>query len=258
MRKIILTILTALMILTALSCCGQGDTAQLPKGFQSLNYTGDISFDYTLYSPKQGKELPVVIYFHGFGENDTVAETKAVTTLTSDEEQALHSCYVLAPCIEDDVYLARSDRDKLYGGVKAIIDKMTAKGYIDPGRIYVCGNSFGGLATVEFTEQYAKDVAAAIVMCPALSYSQDSSKNLNLMKDVPTWFAHATNDNVIPVTISRTAVENLVRMGAKEVYLKEFTDEEMLSCGALTGYHQADFAVMADPTFTKWLFEHRK
>ena len=78
------------------------------------------------------------------------------------------------------------------------------------------------------------------------------------MKNVPTWFAHATNDNVIPVTISRTAVENLERMGAKEVHLKEFTDEEMLSCGALTGYHQADFAVMADPTFTKWLFEHRK
>ena len=75
MRKIILTILTALMILTALSCCGQGDTAQLPKGFQSLNYTGDISFGYTLYSPEEGKELPVVIYFHGFGETDTVTET---------------------------------------------------------------------------------------------------------------------------------------------------------------------------------------
>ncbi len=258
MRKRILAIITTLMLSAAITCCGQSDTAKLPKGFQELTSKGDISFDYTLYSPEEGKELPVVVYFHGFGETYSVMDTKVVTTLTGDESQALHPCFILSPCIEDDVYLAQTDRDKLYSAVKNIVDQMASKGSIDPNRIYVCGNSFGGLATVEFTEKYAKDVAAAIVMCPALSYSQDSTRNLELMKDVPTWFAHATNDNVIPVTISKSAVETLERMGAKDVRLTELTDKEMLSVGALTGYHQADYAVMAYPEFSDWLFNQSK
>ncbi len=254
-RKRILAVLIALMLPVSLSGCGQSAEFVLPAGLQSRSFDGDISFDYTLYNPKEGKKLPVVIYFHGFGENGNVAETKVVSTLTVDENQAVHPCIVLAPCIEDDVYLAQSDRDKLYSGVKNIVDKLSQKGRIDPDRIYVCGNSFGGLATVEFTEKYAKDIAAAIVMCPALSYSKDSTKNLGLMKDVPIWFAHATNDNVIPVTTSQTAVDILQKMGAKEVHFTEFTDKEMLSAGALTGFHQADLAVMENPEFTNWLFE---
>ena len=77
------------------------------------------------------------------------------------------------------------------------------------------------------------------------------------MKDVPIWFAHATNDNVIPVTVSQAAVDTLEKMSAKELHFTEFTDTEMLSSGALTGFHQADFAVMANPEFTNWLFEHK-
>ena len=247
--------MTALMLLVALTGCGQSGAAQLPRGFQSLTSKGDISFDYILYSPDEGKELPLVIYFHGFGENYNVTETKVVETLSGDDSQSDHPCCILSPAIEDDVYLAKEERDKLYSGVKDIVDKLVAQSKADPDRLYICGNSFGGLATVEFTEKYAKDVTAAIVMCPALSYSQDSTKKLGLMKDVPTRFAHATNDNVIPVTVSRNAVDVLERMGAKEVHLTEFSDQEMLATGALTGYHQADFAVMANPEFLDWLFE---
>ena len=152
MHKRVLAVLTALILPVVLSCCGQSAESKLTSGFQNQSSEGNISFNYTLYSPKEGKKLPVVIYFHGFGENNAVTDTKVVSTLTWDESQAVHPCIVLAPHIEDDVYLAQTNRDKLYRGVKNIVDKMVQNGNIDPDRIYVCGNSFGGLATVEFTE----------------------------------------------------------------------------------------------------------
>jgi predicted peptidase len=161
----------------------------------------------------------------------------------------------MMPQVESNIYLAASSRDALYQSLMDEADKLIKAGRVDGNRIYAMGNSFGGLGTTEFVEKFPDRVAAAIVMCPALTYDDNSTRNLGLIKDVPLWFAQATNDNVIPITVSRSAVSTLEAMGAKEVHLTEFSDEEMLATGALVGYHQADFAVMADDTFLEWLFE---
>ena len=209
---------------------------------------------YYLYTPEDTKNQPLVIVFHGYGETENAGSTMTVSTITSPDSQNNHPCYVLAPHIEDNTFLAESNRQSLYNEVKEISDHLISEGQVDPARIYCMGNSFGGLATVEFLETYPEAVASAIVMCPALTYSQDSTTNLSKIKDIPIWFAHATNDNVIPVDVSRTAVFTLKAMGAENVNLTEFSDREMLSVGALTGFHQADFAVMADESFMEWLF----
>lgn len=209
---------------------------------------------YYLYTPKDTQSQPLVIVFHGYGEDDNAGSTKTVLPLTSPESQSKHSCYVLAPHIDDNTFLAESSRRSLYNEVKDISDHLIAEGKVDPTKIYCMGNSFGGLATVEFLEAYPEDIAGAIVMCPALTYSRDSTTNLSKIKDIPIWFAHATNDNVIPVDVSRSAVSTLKAMGAENVSLTEFSDPEMLSVGALTGFHQADFAVMEDVSFMEWLF----
>ena len=47
-------------------------------------------------------------------------------------------------------------------------------------------------------------------------------------------------------------------MGSENVFITTFSNEEMLKCGALTGYHQSDFAVMADDSYLEWLFANKK
>ncbi len=224
-----------------------------------LAMTGCSSFHiddskYYFYSPEDGGCKPLVIVFHGYGEAGNAGETKVVSTMTRQESQEVRPCYVLAPRIADDIFLAKSNREQLYADIKEIADKLVAEGKVDPHRIYCMGNSFGGLATVEFLENYPEDVAGAIVMCPALTYSRESTADLYKVKDIPIRFAHAENDNVIPVDVSRSAVMTLQAMGAEEVGLTEFSDREMLSAGALTGFHQADFVVASDDTFWEWLF----
>lgn len=231
----------------------------LPAGaYTQLSVCGDISFDYYLYTPAAGENVPLVITFHGYSENANLPGTRILDTLASAESQAVRPCYVLAPAVEERIYLARSERDMMYSELMSIADALVAQDKVDPARIYIMGNSFGGLGTVEFSEAYPEAVAGAIVMCPALTYDSRSTENLVLMKDVPARFAQATNDNVIPITVSRSAVSTLKALGAVEVDLTEFSDDEMLAAGALVGYHQADFAVMADEDFMEWLFEKTK
>ena len=226
--------------------------------FKAVEVSGDLSFTYQLYTPVTETKVPLVIVFHGFGEDQNLLNCRILVTLTGEESQEVRPCYVLAPQVESNMYLAASNREKMYSALKDAADGLIKSGKVDESRIYVMGNSFGGLGCVEFTEAYPEKVAGAIVMCPALTYDDNSTRNLKLMKDVPVWFAQATNDNVIPITVSRSAVSTLEVLGAKEVRFTEFSDKEMLSTGALVGYHQADFAVMADDAFMEWLFEKRK
>ena len=222
--------------------------------FQKMSATGDVSFDYYMYTPEVCENVPLVITFHGYGEDVGLPDTRILNTLSSAESQAVRPCYIIAPAIDDSIYLSRTNRDALYDSLMSAADDLIASGKVDPDRIYAMGNSFGGLGTVEFTERFPDCTAAAIVMCPALTYDKRSTQALSRIKDVPLWFAQATNDNVIPIETSRSAVRTLEALGASEVHLTEFTDNEMLAAGALVGYHQADFAVMADDSFLEWLF----
>lgn len=240
-KKSLLYLLTIIMIFLLTGC-----------GTQAID---DSRF--YMYTPEDGNDKPLVIVFHGYGETENAGNTMTVSTLTDKEHQSANSCYVLAPRIDDKTFLAQTNREALYAEIKEISDRLISQGKVDPSRIYCMGNSFGGLTTVEFLEAYPTYVAGAIVMCPALTYSRDSTANISVIKDIPLWFAHAENDNVIPVDVSRSAVSTLKAMGAKDVTLTEFDDQEMLSCGALTGFHQADFAVMADDDFLNWLFSQK-
>ncbi len=257
-----LLLLSAVTMLILIGCrASSSDTTEYTShepeespGFHTITVNSNISFDYHLYTPKTEDSVPLVITFHGYGEDVILPGTRILDTLTSAESQAVRPCYVMAPAIDDSIYLSQSNRDALYDALIGAADELIAAGNVDPGRIYAMGNSFGGLGTVEFVERFPDRVAAAVVMCPALTYDKRSTQDLGKIKDVPLWFAQATNDNVIPIETGRSAVRTLEALGASEVHLTEFTDDEMLAAGALVGYHQADFAVMADESFAKWLF----
>jgi len=86
-----------------------------------------------------------VIVFHGFGEGENVDDTKIYSTLTGADSQSVRPCYVLEPSVENNVYLAQSNRESLYKSVKEITEGLITDKQVDPDRVYVIGNSFGVL-----------------------------------------------------------------------------------------------------------------
>ena len=228
--------------------------------FVTVSNEDGISFDYKLFTPDNAENKPIVIVFHGYGDTSNLLTYKTAVEWAEPENQSIRPCFVLAPVIKDADYFKAPQRDKVYSALKKVLDQMIFEGKVDPDRIYVMGNSFGGMATIEFSEKYPEAVAGAMALCPALNYADSAATNLKNMVDVPIWFAHAANDNTIPVSNSRMAVKSLEDLGAKEVKYTEYSDDEMNSAGASAApdatysYHHVELAVMEDDSYMEWLF----
>ena len=232
--------------------------------FKTFTNSDDVTFDYHLFTPAETEKKPIVIVFHGYGDTNNLLTYRTSVEWAEPENQKVRPCYVLSPIIDDNTYLDTDGRYRIYTSIKGILDDMISRGDVDPGRIYVMGNSMGGVATIEFCEKYPETVSAAMALCPALSFVPGAKAELEKMKDVPIWFAHAANDNTVPVSDSRTAVTDLEDFGAKEVKFTEYTDEQMNAAGAdnkpesTYSYHHVELVVMEDETYQEWLFEHKK
>jgi predicted peptidase len=230
--------------------------------FETINNKGSIEFDYHLFTPETNEVAPIVIVFHGYGDTNNLLTYKTAVEWAEPENQKVRPCYVLAPVINDKDYFNATSRNKIYEDLKTILDGMVADNKVNPDKIYVMGNSFGGIATLEFCEKYPETVSAAMALCPALTYAPNVNTGLSKMVDVPVWFAHAAGDNTIPVTASQTAVAALTKLGATELKYTEYTDEQMNAAGAdgspdsTYSYHHVELAVMEDDAYQEWMFSH--
>ncbi len=232
--------------------------------FETLSNDNRMPFDYHLYTPSEETNMPIVVVFHGFGDTSNLLTYKTAVEWAEPENQALRPCYVLAPVIDDATYYSASGRDKVFDDIKDILDQMITENKVDPSRVYVMGNSFGGLSTFEFCEKYPDTVAGALALCPALTYSTHVASRFKDMTEVPIWICHASGDNTIPVSASQNAVKKLEELSAKEVHYTEYSDEEMNSFGASSdpdatySYHHVELAVMETDSYMEWLFSKVK
>ncbi len=230
--------------------------------FQTFTKENGAAFDYELYTPETEEKMPVVVVFHGYGDTENLRTYRTAVEWAEPENQEIRPCYVIAPVIDDNTYY--SARNTVFTPLKALLDQMVEEGKADPDRIYVMGNSFGGMSSIEFAELYPDAVAGILALCPALNYSTTAMAQLEKIKEIPIWFAQAEHDNTISIENSRKAVDQLEKLGAKEVKFTEYTDDEMNAAGAdaspdsTYSYHHVELAVMEDDAFMDWLYAQKK
>lgn len=197
----ILRLLLTLLTLTATAAAwGQYDFIRPVKG-----ELGGDGYNFWVYTPTDYyytlETTPVIIFLHGqslcgrdlnrvrrYGPLDAIVKGRQVDAL------------VVVPQNPGGAWNARKINQVL---------EWTEKHYAcDTTRVYVIGMSLGGYGTMDFVGTYPDKVAAAIAMCGGCSL-----KDRTPLGRVPLWIIHGTADRAVPISMSKSVVQDLERTG---------------------------------------------
>lgn len=187
--------------------------ANLSFQVREFKGTNGQTLRYSLFVPAERSEapLPLVLCLHGLGGN-----TQAANLLASAEMQKKHPCIVMAPACGDRSM--RWAKGNFRGGegrevmpeLIESLDAVIAETKADATRIYITGQSMGGMGTWGAIARHAQKFAAAVPVC-GIWETQDAPK----MNGVAIWAFHGDQDEAVPVTGSRDMIAALKKAGVK-------------------------------------------
>ncbi|OUU19886.1 MAG: hypothetical protein CBC13_11900 [Planctomycetia bacterium TMED53] len=245
------------LLLLSLCCVGVAvpshaqDVPVSSPYFKQAYYTNPDggALSYQIMIPEElrvDRKYPLVLVLHGRGGKSVAGDVLAIDSLRAD-----FPCFVVAPVSGTKAVWARPeswteanwlDRPERISDVIAMIEGMIQSSPIDPDRIYVTGQSMGGIGTFGIISKRPDLFAAAVPLCGG--WDPDSVASF---KDVPMWIFHGAKDKVIPPVRSQVMVEALKEAGANVKYT------EHPEAG-----HNIFRLTYGDPELWKWLFEQKK
>lgn len=171
---------------------------------------------YSLFAPmlkksdKVAAKLPLVLCLHGGGGN-----TAAANVLAGTELQQKHPCVIMAPACDGrttrwvkSTFGRRQDARPVLPELLESLDAVIAEFNVDPARVYVTGQSMGGVGTWGLLAGHGDRFAAAVPVCGIWS-PQDAAK----MNGVAIWAFHGDMDPTVPVSGSRDMIAALKKAG---------------------------------------------
>jgi predicted peptidase len=215
-------------------------TAQMREtGFLARSLTiGPTEYPYVVYVPRDydpSRAWPVILFLHGSGERGTDGwrETIHGVANTIRFEPARVPAIVVFPQAPPDTRWLGEPAD----AAMLALDRTIAEFHGEESRVYITGLSMGGYGTLHLAMAHPNRFAAAVVVCggllphPTTTAVQQSPLTMGgdpyaitaaKLRDLPIWFFHGTDDNVVPVDESRHLVEALHRAGAPDVHFTEY------------------------------------
>jgi poly(3-hydroxybutyrate) depolymerase len=216
------------------------------RTFKAADSTDGDELRYGWLAPKTvepGKKYPLVVCLHGRGGN-----TWAADVLAGDAMREKYPAFVMAPeCNQPNWWasvavLGRGDHPEKLPQVIAAVRAVLEKEPIDPARVYVTGQSMGGVGSWAAAARHGDLFAAAVPVCGAWPV-EDAPK----MIQVPIWAFHGSEDGTVPVKFSRELSAALTKAGGTAKY----TEYEGVGHGSWDKAY-------ADADMWKWMFEQRK
>jgi len=201
-----------------------------------------VSCEYQLYLPsgygvKSARKWPLVIFLHGSGGGDTI---EAVT------RNGLPWLAARYPSLPFVLVSPRGTMRRGWGNalpmLNAMLDEIIAKYKIDPDRVYLTGQSLGGIGTYAWCSANPERFAAAVPIC-----GNARNQNLDQMRGIPVWAFHGAKDAAVPVGLAVTTVDALKQASGD---------------AQLTIYPEVDHASWVPayntPELYAWMLRHRR
>jgi predicted peptidase len=224
----------------------------------------DIEFRKKLYTNKQGQHLPyrlfvplgvsdstqkypLILWLHGGGGrgSDNLKQITGADQLgshfwTTSANQAKFPTFLLAPQCPFQDNWSDPDTNQPFKPLELtmeILASVQKEFPIDPARIYIAGQSMGGLGVWSLLQMYSEMWAAALVLS-----AYDNFTNIPAIARVPLWVFQGEDDRSVPVDLVRAMMKQLTKAKANLRY---------------TEYRKADHEVwtraFAEPDLLPWL-----
>ena len=261
-----MSVRSAVIFLVFLCCCAHaaGQERIAPPGvvkeeppFRKKMYTDKkgAKMPYRLFVPPgydSAKKYPLIFWFHGGsgrGSNNEAQisneNEKGSHIWTTPGNQATFPAFVLAPqCPERENWSSPEVNEVGTPSQSAMeILALVQKDYsIDADRIYLAGQSMGGLAAWALLQRYPELWAGAIVVS-----SYDNFTNVGAITRVPLWIFQSEMDMTVPVDLVRQMVRQIKKAGGSPRY---------------TEYHKIKNEVwdeaFAEPQLVPWLASQKR
>jgi predicted peptidase len=202
------------------------------------------------YDHKQA--YPLALWLHGVNGrgNDNLAQISESNRIgshvwTFPESQAKNPCFVVAPQCADEEYWAAGDGYRPTEQQHLVLElvKDLRKEYsIDTQRMYVAGQSMGGIGTWSIITANPNMFAAAVPICGGGNVAE-ASKLIRM----PIWAFHGDKDQSVPVDYSRKMINAIRKAGGDPKYT------EYKGAG-----HEIWDRVFKEPELLPWVFSQRK
>lgn len=200
------------------------------------------------YTPAQ--KYPLVIWLHGAGSagTDNIGQISLDNKLGTHfwarpENQAKHPAFVLAP--QSQAGWDDNGSKSLSDELKQVLDilDIVRKDYsIDPDRMYIAGQSNGGIGAWGMITKKPGLFAAAVPLCGA-----GNPKLAARAVGTAVWAFHGAKDDTIPPDYSRTMINAMKQAGGQPRY----TEYKDLG-------HEIWERVFQEPGLEDWLFAQHK
>jgi len=240
---------SCLTVVTAMPLFSQ-DTVD---GFIARTYrNGRQTMPYRLFVPSnydKSRSYPLVIWLHGGGSagDDNLGQISLDNKLgthfwTRKENQDKHPAFVLAPqslgTWDSNADTEMSEELNLVIDILAVVRKDYA---IDSNRLYVAGQSNGGIGVFGLITKKPGLFAAAIPLCGA-----GNANIASRAAKTAIWAFHGEKDDVIPVEHTRKMIAALKKAGG----MPKYTEYKGIG-------HDIWEMVFKEPQLEDWLFAQK-
>ena len=177
-----------------------GQLTNKPLGTKSVG-NGYIEYLPPSYSGNSDEKLPVIIFFHGSGENgngttdlNKIYNTGLPQMIKNETWTYADQFVVLMP---QHTKTGQYDVCPSANEVRDFIDFARRDYNIDPSRVYLTGLSCGGNGIWDYIGSYPTNekVAAAV---PISANGTKASRKAGCDKTIPTWAFHGKSDTTSP------------------------------------------------------------
>ncbi len=256
---------------------------------EKYHFDRQIVMRYSLYEPEEKTNMPLVIWLHGAGEggidNRVLLLGNPVTRLIEPNVQNIFggACILVPQCptfwMDDGHGVYTKNGLSIYHkALRGLIEKVVFKNKkIDKQRIYLGGCSNGGYMVINMLLHYPEYFAAAFPVCEAYYDKWLQDADIQLLKQIPLWFTHALDDQIVAIeNFTKATYNRLIFAGGRDIHLSAFdnvVDYSSIYCGAegkpyIYNSHWSwiyslnnqckEMINNTETSMFEWLFAHRK